>query len=67
MHSLTGDRVFPIMVDPDCAVDIDTPRDLARAEALLREGRLDLVMPATPAWKSSSENRPAAGPEPGES
>jgi N-acylneuraminate cytidylyltransferase len=45
-HSLTGERVFPISVDPDCAVDIDTVSDLARAEALLREGRLDLVIPA---------------------
>jgi N-acylneuraminate cytidylyltransferase len=59
-HSLTGDRVFPIPVDPECAVDIDTARDLARAEALLQEGRLDLVIPS-----SSSGSIPAQGPDAG--
>ncbi|HET7011655.1 MAG TPA: acylneuraminate cytidylyltransferase family protein [Anaerolineales bacterium] len=44
-HSLTGDRVYPILVDPDHAVDIDSPRDFERAEALLREGQPDLVLP----------------------
>jgi N-acylneuraminate cytidylyltransferase len=45
-HSLTGDVVFPIVVDPEYAVDIDSARDLERAEALLQEGRWDLVRPA---------------------
>ena len=44
-RSLTGERVYPIPVDPDCAVDIDRARDFERAEDLLREGRLDLVLP----------------------
>ncbi|MBF8261438.1 MAG: putative N-acylneuraminate cytidylyltransferase [candidate division NC10 bacterium] len=66
MHSLTGDRVFPIMVDPDCAVDIDTAPDLARAEALLREGRLDLVIPAAPSARSVLADRSTTGAEPGD-
>ena len=47
-RSLTGDRVYPISVDPEYAVDIDTPRDLARAEELLRQGRDVLVRPTAP-------------------
>jgi N-acylneuraminate cytidylyltransferase len=66
-HSLTGERVFPISVDPECAVDIDTAPDLARAEALLRGGRLDLVIPAAPAARSALADRSAgaAAPENG--
>jgi N-acylneuraminate cytidylyltransferase len=45
-HSLTGDVVFPILVDAEYAVDIDAARDLDRAEELLRERRLDVVVPA---------------------
>lgn len=44
-RSLTGDRVYPIRVGPEYAVDIDVPRDFERAEALLKEARLDLVLP----------------------
>jgi len=44
-HSLTGDRVYPVRVHPEYAVDIDVVRDFERAEALLREGRPDLVLP----------------------
>jgi N-acylneuraminate cytidylyltransferase len=47
-HSLTGDRVYPVAVDPVLAVDIDQPRDFERAAALLSEGRLDLVLPSLP-------------------
>jgi hypothetical protein len=50
-HSLTGDRVYPILLSPDHAVDIDAPGDFERAEALLAEGRLDLVFPGLPAEK----------------
>jgi len=53
-HSLTGDRVFPILVDPAYAVDIDAPQDLGRAEAILREGRQDLVFPAVRATKRAT-------------
>jgi len=45
-HSLTGDVVFPIVVDLEYAIDIDSARDLERAEALLQEDRWDLVLPA---------------------
>ena len=53
-HSLTGDRVFPILVDPAYAVDIDAPQDLVRAETILREGRQDLVFPAVRAVKRAT-------------
>jgi CMP-N-acetylneuraminic acid synthetase len=43
--SMTGGRVFPILVDPAYAVDIDSPKDFARAEALLDGGQLELVLP----------------------
>jgi N-acylneuraminate cytidylyltransferase len=43
--SMTGTRVLPIPVAPEYAVDIDSPRDLERAEALIQEGRLALVLP----------------------
>jgi N-acylneuraminate cytidylyltransferase len=54
LHSLTGSRVYPIAVAPECAVDIDTARDLARAETLLAETRMDLVIPAGPPVRSSA-------------
>jgi len=43
--SMTGTRVLPIPVGSEYAVDIDSPRDLERAEALIQEGRLALVLP----------------------
>lgn len=44
-RSMTGDYVLPIPVDPSYAVDIDSQADLDRAEAILREGRIDLTKP----------------------
>ncbi len=43
--SMTGATVVPIPIDPDYAVDIDSARDFERAEALIRDGRLALVLP----------------------
>jgi N-acylneuraminate cytidylyltransferase len=55
-HSLTGDRVYPLVVSPDCVVDIDTTRDFARAEELLARGGLDLVRPMKPAAMTERED-----------
>jgi len=49
--SMTGTRVLPIPVEPEYAVDIDSPRDFERAEALFQEGRLALVLP----WLSTRD------------
>jgi len=43
--SMTGTRVLPIPVEAEYAVDIDSPRDFERAEALLQQGRLALILP----------------------
>jgi len=45
--SLTGDRVVPVVVDPSCAVDIDSLMHLRIAADILREGDLNLVKPMT--------------------
>jgi len=43
-HSLTGDKVYPLIIDPRYTVDIDTPADWARYESLVYGG-LEIVMP----------------------
>lgn len=35
-HSMTGDRILPMVIDPALAVDIDDPSSLAAAEAACR-------------------------------
>jgi len=45
--SLTGDVVYPLVIDPRYTVDIDTPADWAKYEALVYQGGLDLVTPDT--------------------
>ena len=44
-NSLTGDVVYPLVIDPRYTVDIDTPADWAKYEALVYQGGLDLVVP----------------------
>ena len=44
-QSLSGDRVYPVRIDPDFSVDIDTLMDWRRAEQLVLEGCLDMVYP----------------------
>jgi YrbI family 3-deoxy-D-manno-octulosonate 8-phosphate phosphatase len=46
-NSLTGDVVYPLVIDPRYTVDIDTPVDWAKYEALVYQGGLDLVTPDT--------------------
>jgi len=44
-NSLTGDVVYPLVIDPRYTVDIDTPSDWAKYEALVYQGDLDMVTP----------------------
>ena len=43
--SLTGEYILPLILDPRYAVDIDTDRDHARAEWIIRQGDLPLILP----------------------
>ena len=43
-HSLTGDVIYPLVIDPRYTVDIDTLSDWAKYEALVYSG-LEIVMP----------------------
>jgi N-acylneuraminate cytidylyltransferase len=47
-HSLTGDRILPLVVDPRCVVDIDAPIHVRIAEDIIGQGDLTLVKPARP-------------------
>jgi len=44
-HSLTGDTIYPFVIDPRYTVDIDTPPDWAKYETLVYQGGLDMVTP----------------------
>jgi len=44
-HSMSGDTIFPIVIKPEFAVDIDTPLEWKRAERLVQEGNIDMVYP----------------------
>jgi len=44
-NSLTGRVVYPLIIDPRFTVDIDTPADWAKYEALVYQGGLDIVTP----------------------
>jgi len=43
--SLTGETILPLILDPRFAVDIDTDRDHERAEWIIRQGDLPLILP----------------------
>ena len=47
-HSLTGDVIYPLVIDPRYTVDIDNLSDWAKYEALANSG-LEMVTPGTPA------------------
>ena len=44
-HSLTGDTIYPLVIDPRYTVDIDTLEDWAKYEALVYSGDLQIVSP----------------------
>jgi N-acylneuraminate cytidylyltransferase len=46
-NSLTGDVIYPLLIDPKYTVDIDTLPDWAKYEALVYSG-LDMVSPGNP-------------------
>jgi N-acylneuraminate cytidylyltransferase len=46
-HSLTGDVIYPLVIDPRYTVDIDNLSDWAKYEALVYSG-LDMVSPRPP-------------------
>lgn len=52
--SMSGEVIFPLLIDPRYTVDIDTPTDWARAEWLVSQGSLEMVTPGA---------RPRAWPE----
>jgi len=45
-HSMSGDVILPLFIDPAFSVDIDTLLDWQRAETSIMEGRLKIVAPA---------------------
>jgi len=45
--SLTGEVIYPLLIDPKYTVDIDTPADWAKYEALVYNG-LEMVSPGNP-------------------
>ena len=55
-HSLTGDVIYPLLIDPRYTVDIDNLSDWAKYEALANSG-LEMVTPGT----SSVVKRPMPG------
>jgi YrbI family 3-deoxy-D-manno-octulosonate 8-phosphate phosphatase len=44
-HSMSGDVILPLLLDPSYTVDIDTQRDWVRAEELMLSGDLEAVWP----------------------
>jgi N-acylneuraminate cytidylyltransferase len=47
-HSMSGDHIYPLVIDPRYTVDIDNLADWARYEALVYSGALDMVWPGRP-------------------
>lgn len=47
--SMSGEVIFPLLIDPRYVVDIDTLRDWERAEWLLSQGDIDCVRPGAKA------------------
>lgn len=45
-NSMTGDIVFPLLIDPKYTVDIDLPEDWPLAERVLLKNHLDVIDPA---------------------
>ena len=57
-NSMSGDVIWPLMLDPAYTVDIDTPRDWQRAEWLIEHCGLDLVRPGAPSPARPGPARP---------
>ncbi len=46
--SMSGKRIYPLLIDPRYTVDIDTLQDWARYEHLVRSAGLEMVWPGRP-------------------
>jgi N-acylneuraminate cytidylyltransferase len=44
-HSLTGNTIYPLVIDSRYTIDIDTPADWVKYEELVYHGGLDMVTP----------------------
>jgi N-acylneuraminate cytidylyltransferase len=55
--SMSGQVILPVHIDPSYTVDIDTPKDWARSEWLVRYGGLEIVAPLAGMGRRSM-NRP---------
>ncbi|MGV8026807.1 MAG: cytidylyltransferase domain-containing protein [Anaerolineaceae bacterium] len=44
--SMTGDVIYPLIIDPSYTVDIDTMTDWRNGEQLVMEGSLEMVLPS---------------------
>lgn len=44
-NSMSGENIWPVVIDPRFTVDIDNPNDWRRAEWLAASGELDMVWP----------------------
>ena len=44
-RSMSGNVIFPVMIDPAYSIDIDTSLDLERAERIVKEGKLEMIFP----------------------
>ncbi|HET6846717.1 MAG TPA: acylneuraminate cytidylyltransferase [Anaerolineales bacterium] len=44
-HSMSGERIYPLVIDSRYTIDIDNLADWARYEALVYSGELDMVSP----------------------
>ena len=42
-QSMTGDKILPLVIDPEDWIDIDSPDDWRRAERLLQDGEISLA------------------------
>ncbi len=47
-NSMTGEAIYPLILDPRYTVDIDTPADWARYEQVVATMALDMVWPGRP-------------------
>lgn len=56
-HSLTGDVIYPIVIDSRYTVDIDSLADWARYEAVIYAGELNFVSPRPPRRRMPAEIR----------
>lgn len=55
-HSLTGDVVYPLVIDPRYTVDIDTLADWAKYEALVYQSGLEMITPENRSRRPMPEN-----------